>query len=106
MSKLSELSDPVRPMKYRTVKVPLSKLRFETYDLDGQKIDMGGGVPMHNSRWQAFVEGINTLKIASIEFPKFTYEYNANTESEATLTVMICDDDLDADGNLIELVIP
>jgi len=79
-------------LPYKIVKVPLSKLHFETYDWEhGEKIEMGDGVPIYNSRWRAWTDEIDPLLVMEVTFPAFSYEgcYKGNHKEEPMATLKV-----------------
>jgi len=80
----------------KKVKVPLSKLHFEIYNPeDGEKINMGDGVIVKSTMWQAWTDKIDKLDVISVEFPKFSYESDSVHVACAILTVYERNDTVD-----------
>jgi hypothetical protein len=72
---------------YKTVEVPLSKLHFEIYNNEGNKIEMGDGSKTRSNCFQARTDDISPLMVRSVEFPKFDYANGSRDEPMAKLNL-------------------
>jgi hypothetical protein len=72
---------------HKTIEVPLSKLHFEIYNYEGNKIEMGDGSKTRSNCFRSWTDDINHLMVRSVEFPKFDYVNNSRNEPMAKLNL-------------------